>query len=87
VMEWERRRIPLAISGKEAMVDKDCPVCQAMAEDLELYFWHLDGSAMEDCFEFSFFKTREEWEAERRSWEEFSKNFERARGSGVAGGA
>lgn len=79
VIEWERRRIPLAISGKEAMVDEACPVCQAMAEDLEPYFWHLDGSGMDDCFEFSFFKTREEWEAERRSWEEFSRKFNRQR--------
>jgi len=79
VIEWERRRIPLAISGKEAMVDEDCPVCQAMAEDLEPYFWHLDGSAMDDCFEFSFHKSREEWEAERRSWEEFSRKFDRQR--------
>jgi hypothetical protein len=79
VIEWERRRIPLAISGKEAMVDDDCPVCQAMAEDLEPYFWHLDGSAMDDCFEFSFHKTREEWAAERRSWEEFSRKFDRQR--------
>jgi hypothetical protein len=78
VIEWERRRIPLAMSGKEAMVDKDCPVCQAMAEDMEApYFWHLDGSGMDDCFEFSFHKTREEWEAERRSWEEFSRKFDR----------
>jgi hypothetical protein len=79
VIEWERRRIPLAISGKEAMVDEDCPVCQAMAEDLEPYFWHLDGSGMDDCFEFSFYETREEWEAERRSWEEFSRKFNRQR--------
>jgi hypothetical protein len=79
VIEWERRRIPLAISGKEAMVDEDCPVCQAMAEDLEPYFWHLDGSGMDDCFEFSFYKTLEEWEAERRSWEEFSRKFDRQR--------
>jgi hypothetical protein len=79
VIEWERRRIPLAISGKEAMVDEDCPVCQAMAEDLEPYFWHLDGSGMDDCFEFSFHKTLAEWEAERRRWEEFSRKFDRQR--------
>ncbi len=77
VIEWERRRIPLAISGKDAMVDKDCPICQAMAEDLDPYFWHLDGSAMDDCFEFSFHQTREQWEEERRSWEEFRRKFAR----------
>lgn len=73
IIEWERKRIPMAISGKEAMVDDNCPVCQAMAEDIEgPYFWHLDGSAMDDQFEFSFHKTKEDWEAERREWEEFS---------------
>jgi hypothetical protein len=82
VIEWERRRIPLAISGKDAMVDEDCPVCQAMAEDLETpMFWHLDGSEMDDCFEFSFHKTLEEWEAERRRWEEFRRKFDRQWGA------
>src|SRR6185312_16046974 len=75
VIEWERKRIPLAMSGKDAMVDDDCPVCQAMAEDLGPYFWHLDGSAMDDEFEFSFHKTKEDWEAERREWEEFSREY------------
>lgn len=79
VIEWERRRIPMAISGKEAMIDEDCPVCQHMAEDLEPYFWNLDGSGMDDRFEFSFYETIEEWEAERRSWEEFSRKFDRER--------
>lgn len=74
LIEWERRRIPMAISGKEAMVDHDCPVCQAMAEDIEgPYFWHLDGSGMDDRFEFSFHKTKEEFEAEQREWEEMSR--------------
>jgi hypothetical protein len=77
LIEWERKRIPLAISGKDAMVDDDCPMCQAMAEDLGPYFWHLDGSEMDDRFEFSFHKTIEAWEAERREWEEFSREYNR----------
>lgn len=78
IIEWERRRIPLAMSGKEAIVDEDCPVCQAMAEDLETpVFWHLDDCGMDDQFEFSFFLTREEWEAERRRREEFNRAFDR----------
>jgi hypothetical protein len=77
VIEWERKRIPLAMSGKDAMVDDDCPVCQAMADDLGPYFWHLDGSAMDDEFEFSFHKTVADWEAERREWEEFSREYTR----------
>jgi hypothetical protein len=45
------------MSGKHAMVDEDCPVCQAMAADLESpFFWHLDGCNMDDSFEFSYFK-------------------------------
>ena len=78
IIEWERKRVPLAMSGKAAMVDEDCPVCQAMAEDLETpIFWHLDGCNMDDRFEFSFFKTRAEWEADRRRWEEFNREFDR----------
>lgn len=77
VIEWERKHIPLAMSGKDAMVDDNCPVCQAMAEDLGPYFWHLDGSGMDDEFEFSFHKTTEDWEAERREWEEFSREYSR----------
>jgi hypothetical protein len=77
VIEWERKRIPLAMSGKDAVIDDDCPVCQAMTEDLGPYFWHLDGSAMDDQFEFSFHQTIEEWEAERREWEEFSRQYNR----------
>lgn len=78
IIEWERKRIPLAMSGKAAMVDEDCPVCQAMAEDLEMpVFWHLDGCNLDNRFEFSFFKTRAEWEADRRRWEEFNRAFDR----------
>lgn len=76
VIELERKRIPLAISGKAAMVDEDCPICREMAEDLETpIFWHLDGCQMDDRFEFSFFKTPEEWEANRRRWEDFNREF------------
>ena len=32
---------------------------------------------MDDRFEFSFCVTPEEWEAERREWEEFSRKFDR----------
>jgi hypothetical protein len=40
-------------------------------------FWHLDGSHMDDDFAFSFYKTREEWEAENHRREEFDKEFNR----------
>lgn len=49
-----------------------------MAEDFDTPgFWHLDGCNIDDRFEFSFYKTREEFEAERRSWEEFNEKFDR----------
>jgi hypothetical protein len=46
-------------------------------------FTHLDGCNMDDRFEFSPFKTVEEWEAERRRWAEFDREFERKRRENV----
>jgi primase-polymerase (primpol)-like protein len=52
-----------------------------MANDAQLGmqvgFWHLDGSHMDDDFAFSELRTREEWEARRREWEEFTEKFNR----------
>jgi hypothetical protein len=74
VIDCERKRIPLAMSGKEAMIDEDCPVCQAMAEGFDSpFFWHLDGCNLDDWFEFSYFKTRAEWVAERCREEAFHR--------------
>jgi hypothetical protein len=52
-----------------------------MAADLDmpLAFWFLDGSAMDEGFEFSFFRTREEYDAEERSREQFMEELERRR--------
>jgi hypothetical protein len=58
------------------MADEDCPLCQLMADQPGPVFWHLDGCNMDDDFPFSFHATREEWEKERRSWEEFNRRFE-----------
>jgi hypothetical protein len=33
-------------------------------------FWHLDGCNMDDDFPFSFYRTRAEWDEERRRMEE-----------------
>ena len=79
VIERERMRLPIAVSGEEAMVDEDCPLCQMMAEEGGPVFWHLDGCNMDDDFPFSFHRTREEWEDERRSWEESHRRFEEER--------
>ena len=43
-------------------------------------FWHLDGSGMDDEFAFDTnHDTREEWDEERRRWEEHSKRFDAER--------
>lgn len=77
ILEQERRRLPVAMSPSEAIIDPDCPVCRAAAEDPfgGPTFWHLDGHHMllEDDFVFSFCRTRGEWEAEQRKWEEFDR--------------
>ncbi len=78
IIEAERRRINLTASAHECLIDEDCEVCQMMAVDfIDMpMFWGLDGSNMEyDRFEFSFDKTREEWEAKQRRHEEFNREF------------
>lgn len=78
IIDRERRRIPPAMSAEEAVIDHDCPVCQMMAEDFETpMFWHLDGCNMDNRFAFSFYKTREDWEAEQQRWEEMNEEFRR----------
>ena len=73
VIEHERRRIPEAGTGHDAMVDEDCPCCQAMADMPGPFFWHLDGCNNDDDFAFSFHATREEWEEEQREWYEIER--------------
>jgi hypothetical protein len=78
IMEQERRRVPVTASAEESPVDPDCSICEAEAEpDFGPMFWNLDGSGMdaEDNWVFSFHLTREDWEAERRRWDEMSQKF------------
>lgn len=81
IIENERRRLPIAMLGRDMVIDEDCPVCQMMGAEtglgLEVGFWHLDGCNMDDDFAFSSFRTLEEWEADRRQWEEFNEKFNR----------
>lgn len=75
IIDRERQRLPEGMSGHEAMVDPDCPCCQMLADMPGPKFWHLDGSGM-DWGEFAFDiyrRTREEWEAEQRDYDEFSR--------------
>jgi hypothetical protein len=76
IIDNERRRKPEAGSGKDAMIDPDCPCCQMMADMPGPFFWHLDGCNMDHEFAFAiFYETREEWEEEERSWEEFDRKY------------
>jgi hypothetical protein len=81
LIQNERRRLPITISGRELIIDEACPVCQMMAAESEfnheVSFWHLDGSHMDDDFAFSPFLTREEWEVDRREWKAFTEKFNR----------
>ena len=74
IIDRERARLPEGVSGREAMIDPDCPCCQMMGDMPGPWFWHLDGCNMDNDFAFdTSFRTREEWEAEQREWEERSR--------------
>jgi hypothetical protein len=82
LIDNERKRLPIALRPRDMIVDEECPMCQMFGDETTLLgmgvgFWHLDGSHMDDDFAFSFYKTREEWEAENRRREEFDKEFNR----------
>lgn len=81
VIENERRRLPLALSARDMIIDENCELCMMSANQVAMGygpgFWHFDGSHMDDEFAFSFYRTREEWEEENRRREEFNREFER----------
>jgi len=76
VINNERRRIPEVGADDEEGIDPDCPCCQMMTEDFGPYFWHLDGSQMDNEFAFSTYRSLEEWEEERLCWQEFDREFD-----------
>ncbi|CAN5608097.1 hypothetical protein BH18ACI3_BH18ACI3_11440 [soil metagenome] len=78
IIELERQRINITVSAKEAMIDENCPCCIALAEDFDNpMFWFLDGCNMDDRFEFSSYRTLEEWKADQSEKELFDREFER----------
>ncbi|HVF30791.1 MAG TPA: hypothetical protein VNA22_07460 [Pyrinomonadaceae bacterium] len=80
VIDLERRRVNMTATAAEILIDENCPCCVALAEDFDNpMFTHLDGCNMDDRFEFSPFKTIEEYEAEQRRYEEFSREFREKR--------
>jgi len=79
IIARERARLPEVVSGHDAMIDPDCPCCQMLSEMPGPTFWHFDGSSMDDEFAFDIQgRTLEEWEEERRAWDEFGKRFDAA---------
>jgi hypothetical protein len=77
IIARERARLPEGGCGHEAVIDPDCPCCQMMAEMPGPMFWHLDGCNMDQEFAFDFYRrTREEWEEERREWEELDRRLD-----------
>ncbi len=78
IIDLERQRLNIAMSAQETLIDENCPCCVALAEDFDTpMFWFLDGCNMEDRFEFSSFKTLEEWKADQRERERFDREFDR----------
>jgi hypothetical protein len=75
VIEHERARIPEAMSGHDAMIDDDCPLCQMMGDMPGPVFWGLDGCNMDDDFAFEMYRTREEWEQEQCDRTEWNRKF------------
>jgi hypothetical protein len=83
VIDNERRRRPEAMTGRSMVVDEDCHCCKMMGDESEaglgIYFCHFDGCNMEDEYAFSSCGTLEEWKAEQRRYEEWSRKSERER--------
>jgi hypothetical protein len=80
IIECERRRIPMTLTAKQTIIDENCDVCRLMADESAGFgpaFWHLDGSHMDDGFEFSHFRTRAEYDEEERRRREFDQEFNR----------
>jgi hypothetical protein len=78
IIDLERQRINITASANETLIDENCPCCVALAEDFDNpMFWFLDGCSMDDRFEFSSYKTLEEWKAEQREREKFDREFEK----------
>ena len=73
VVQRERLRIPVAVTGEQAMVDCDCPLCQMMAEDTGPYFLMFDGTDFEPAYPFSCCSTYDEWESEQAMMDEWSE--------------
>ena len=84
LIDNERKRLPQAMRPRDMIIDDDCPMCQMFGDEttplgMGVGFWHLDGAHMDEDFAFSTYKTRQEWENEKRRREEFDREFNRKR--------
>lgn len=78
IIDLEKQRINITMSASETLIDENCPCCIALAEDFDTpMFWFLDGCNMDDRFEFSSYKTLEEWKAQQREREKFDREWEK----------
>ncbi|MEX0703613.1 MAG: hypothetical protein WD069_16070 [Planctomycetales bacterium] len=75
IIDNERARVSETVSGEEAIIDPDCPLCAMAAELPGPAFWGLDGCNMDDEFAFSFHRTRAEWDEEQREHAEFDRRW------------
>ncbi len=75
IIAQERQRIPYALTGRAAMVDCDCPMCQMMADSGPMFIG-FDGCNNDDDFPFTRFATREHWEEAEWERKEFNREFE-----------
>ncbi len=81
VIQNERKRLPEAMGGRSMVVDEDCPICKAMGDEceagLDICFWHLDGSHMDQHFAFSTCETEKQFLEEILEMELFHQEFDR----------
>lgn len=77
IVAKERSGLPEGLTGAQAIIDDDCPLCQMQAELPGTTFWHLDGCNMDNDFAFAFHhETLAEWEQEQREYEEWDRRWE-----------
>lgn len=81
IIDNERKRLPEAMGGRSMVIDEDCPLCKMMGDEceagLDVCFWHLDCSAMEEHFAFSTFLTEKEYVEHRTEMERRHREFDR----------
>jgi hypothetical protein len=82
IVQLERRRINMSMSTRDFFSDQDDADELAALHMGTPMIWHLDGCNMDEDFEFSFHKTREEFDEEEGRRIEFNRQFEIDRKAG-----